>query len=78
MMHIDELLRPSIEPDDAHLHVHSISRRCRFIAHTADLSAFAGCSGIPLNLLNLISRFERKKLVKRLLSLLDRSTEMVA
>ncbi len=27
------------------------TRRCRFIAHTADLSAFAGCSAIPVNLL---------------------------
>jgi hypothetical protein len=25
--------------------------------HTADLSAFAGCSGIPLNLLKLITTF---------------------
>src|SRR6266851_8958643 len=30
------------------------SSRCRFIVHTADLSAFAGCSAIPLNLLKPI------------------------
>ncbi len=47
-MQIDELLQPSVGADYAHYEITRPSRRCRFIAHTADLSAFAGCSTIPI------------------------------
>jgi hypothetical protein len=48
-MHIDEILRP-------HRRCLSEAKRSayQYFAHTADLSAFAGCSTIPLHLLNLI------------------------
>ncbi len=40
-MHIDELLQPSVGANYAHYEITWPSRRCRFIAHTADLSALS-------------------------------------
>ncbi len=53
-MQIDEITRPSVGADYGFEANTPDTRRCRFIAHTADLSAFAGSSTIPLNFLNFI------------------------
>jgi hypothetical protein len=62
-MHIDELLQPSVGANYAHYEITWPSRRClseakrsasHYFAHTADLSAFAGYSALPVNLLNRI------------------------
>ena len=46
-MHIDELLQPSVGANYAHYEITWPSRRCRFIAHTADLSALLGNVMVP-------------------------------
>jgi len=47
-------MRHNYSGKPGYIYAHWDIRRCRFIAHTADLSAFAGYSAIPMNLLNLI------------------------